>query len=515
MDKYVLGLDFGSDSARAIVVNTSNGEELASSVSCYKRWKDKQFCSPEKNIYRHHPLDYLESLEECASEAIRKSGKASDIVAIAADTTASTPVLIDKDGAPLALKPGHATNPDAMFVLWKDHSSVEEAALINRACSANDTDYRKYLGGIYDCEWVWSKLMHCLSSSPELSDDAFSFVELCDWIPAILSGNTNPQDIARSRCAAGHKAMWNDEWGGLPPISFFTGISPNMECLKNGLYATTVPGGAAVGKLCREWADKLGLGTDVTIGMGGIDCHVGAVGAGIREGTMVKVIGTSTCDLCVARQMDSHIKGICGEVDGSILPGHIGIEAGQSAFGDIFAWFSRFCGRGIAELTAEAEKLPLRSDSPVAQDWFNGRRSPDNDPTARASISGLSMSTTPAEFFKALVEGAAFGSRAIFERLTGSGVKVANIVATGGIAGKSPFVMQTLSDVIGVKISVLESAQTCALGSAMLAAVAAGVHSCVEEAQDAMKPGICAEYQPSAEKKSIYDGLYLKYKSLI
>lgn len=515
MDKYVLGLDFGSDSVRAIVVNASNGQEVASSTSNYRRWADREFCNASENIYRHHPLDYLESLQACASDAIASSGKAGDIVAIAADTTASTPVLVDENGTPLSLKEDYAGNPDAMFVLWKDHSSVKEAAKINESCSNNNPDYRKYSGGNYDCEWVWAKMMHCLENSPQLCAEARGFVELCDWIPAVLSGNTSLGSIARSRCAAGHKAMWNQEWGGIPPIGFFEKISPRMKCLESGMYSKTCPGGEKVGTISPQWAQKLGLGPDVVIAMGGIDCHVGAVGAGIKEGTLVKVIGTSTCDLCISRNRETPIKGICGEVDGSIMPGYLGIEAGQSAFGDIFAWFSRFCLKSIPELTQEAQKLPLTENDIVALDWFNGRRSPDNDPLARATISGLTISTTPAEFFKALVEGAAFGSRAIFERLTEAGVKVDTILAVGGIALKSPFVMQTLSNVIGVRIDVLESAQACALGAAMLSSVGAGIYGTVAQAQDAMKGRLSASYIPDSGKHAIYNKLYLKYKSLI
>jgi len=517
LTQYLLGLDFGTDSVRAIIADSSNGTVISSGSCCYRRWAEHKYCDAQANMYRHHPLDYMESMEEAIHSAIRDAGSgiAERIAGIAADTTASTPVLIDRQGRPLAMLPQYEDNPDAMFVLWKDHTAIKENDEINRACKANTIDYSKYCGGSYSCEWVWAKMLHCLREDKSLLESTWSWVELCDWIPALLSGNTAPETLSRGRCAAGHKAMWNESWGGLPAWDFFTNIDPVLDIFKGHLYKDTFTADTKVGGLCREWADRLGLRENTAIALGGADCHVGAVGCGVESGTMVKIIGTSTCDLCVAPPGKiGLVKGICGQVDGSILPGYIGIEAGQSAFGDIFAWFSRFCGKPITELESEAAAIPVRKDDIVALDWFNGRRSPFDDPRAKAKVSGLTMATTPAQFYKALVEAAAFGSRAIFERFTEDGIEIKRILAAGGISAKSPYVVQTLSDVIGVKIEVPDSDQACALGAAMLASVAAGVHQCVTDAQRAMKPGIRRTHTPDNERHTIFNSLYEQYKSL-
>ena len=516
MSTFVLGLDFGSDSVRALVVDTADGRAVASSVAAYSRWSEGRYCNPSLNQYRQHPLDYLEAMEKCVREACAE-GLGESIVGISVDTTASTPVLVDSEGTPLSLKPQFAHNPDAMFVLWKDHTSVLEADRINEVCSRWETDYRKYSGGRYSCEWAWAKVLHVLKSSPELQAEAFSWVEECDWITAVLSGNANPRTIARSRCAAGHKALWSEEWGGLPESGFFHEIDPVLDILYKGGYEKTFTGGTKVGTLCPEMAARLSLPEGIGIGIGAVDCHVGAVGAGIAPGIAVKVMGTSTCDICVAPYDEAGgkvVKGICGQVDGSVLPGMTGFEAGQAAFGDVYAWLSRFTGRSIASLSEEAAALPLRCDDIVALDWFNGRRTPDEDARVKATIDGLTLSSSPAQVFKALVEATAFGSRAIRERYVGEGVRMEGIIAVGGIARKSPYVMQTLCDVLGVDIDVPGTDQACALGAAMFASVAAGVYGDTSSAQKNMCSAIEVSYHPDMARHAIYDSLYDKYKKL-
>ena len=528
--KYAIGIDFGTDSARALVVATDNGEEIASCVSLYKRWSEDKYCNPKLNQYRQHPLDYIESLTEAVNGALSHCAKAvSDgVVGLSFDCTASTPVLTDCEGTPLALLPEYAENPDAMFILWKDHTAIAESDKINEVAKRWHTDYTKYGGGNHSCEWVWAKMLHSLRVAPELREKAYSWMEHCDWISALLSGDTTPEKIIRSRCAAGHKAMWHAEWGGMPELAFFEEVDPLLDIFYGHLFTETYTSDIAAGKLCKEWAERLGLKEGIAVGVGAIDCHVGAVGAGVRDNVLVKVMGTSTCDITTAEYNiigNRTVRGICGQVDGSVLPGRIGFEAGQAAFGDIYAWYKRLLGwslkfvadmpeledKILAELTHQAEQLPLTVDDMIAVDWFNGRRSPDDDPLATGKLLNLTLATSAPEIFKALVEATAFGSRAINERLADEGLRIDTILAVGGISKKSRFVMQTMADVIGVPIRVVRSTQACALGSAMNAAVAAGVYESVEEAQDAMSSGFDGEYIPNAERHEIYNTLYKRY----
>lgn len=533
-ESYLIGIDFGSDSVRSILVSSCDGREIASAVAAYPRWRAGLYCDPAQNRYRQHPLDYTESLRECVRSMLETvdTEDLARIVGISFDTTASTPVLTDEHGTPLALLPEFAENPDAMFVLWKDHTALEEADAINDLAKRWKVDYTRFSGGTYSCEWVWAKMLHCLRNAPSLRGRACSWVEHCDWMGAILTGDTTPAKIARSRCVAGHKAMWHEAWGGLPAWDFLTGVDPLLGVFRGHLYRQTVIGGVRIGDLCPEWADAFGLRPGIAVGMGAVDCHVGAVGAGITPGTLVKVMGTSTCDIAVASHGvlgERAVRGICGQVDGSVLPGYIGLEAGQAAFGDIYAWFRRLMGwslrhiaksdpqleeRILGELTAEAGRLVLTPDDPVALDWLNGRRTPDADPRVQGVISGLTLATSAPALYKALVESTAFGSRAIGERMLEEGVPIDTVIAIGGIARKSPFVMQTMADVMGVPIRVLASDQACALGAAMFAAVAADIYPSVADAQQAMSPGFSDEYRPDTKRHAIYDTLYKRYLEL-
>ncbi|WP_418991775.1 ribulokinase [Alistipes sp.] len=532
-DLYVIGIDFGSDSVRCLVVCAADGREMASAAVAYPRWKEGLYCDPSRNRYRQHPLDYIESLERCVRMALERCGKevADRICGISYDTTASTPVLTDERGVPLALRPEYAENPDAMFILWKDHTAIAEADAINETAKRWEIDYTRYSGGTYSCEWTWAKVLHCLRHDPSLRPAARAWVEHCDWIGAILTGDTTPGHVVRSRCVAGHKAMWHESWGGLPSSDFLQAVDPLLVGFAD-LYRQTATGDTLIGGLCEEWASRLGLRSGIAVGVGAIDCHVGAVGAGIVPGTLVKVVGTSTCDILIAdpKHVDGKVvRGICGQVDGSVLPGYVGFEAGQAAFGDLYAWFRRLMAwplrriaqgdpeleeRILGELTAEAERLPLTAEDPVALDWHNGRRTPDADPRARGAIEALTLATSAPGIFKALVEATAFGSRAINERMLEEGISIDTIIAIGGIARKSRFVMQTLSDVIGVPIRVLVSDQACALGAALFATVAAGIYPSVAAAQQAMCPGFSDEYRPDPERHAVYDKLYARYLRL-
>jgi L-ribulokinase len=532
----VIGVDFGSDSVRALVVDTTTGAELGSAVHAYRRWAEGKYCDADAARFRQHPLDYIEGLEASVTGALAASpaGAAERVRGLAVDTTGSTPVAVDAAGLPLALRPEFADNPNAMFVLWKDHTAVAEADEITElARSWGGVDYTKYEGGIYSSEWFWAKILHVLREDAEVRAAAHSWVEHCDWIPALLTGAANPQEIKRSRCAAGHKAMWHADFDGLPSEDFLVQLDPLLAGLRARLYQDTYTCDVAAGRLSAEWAQRLGLSETVVVGVGAFDAHLGAVGAGIRPGVLTKVMGTSTCDMLVAPNAEIEgrlIPGICGQVDGSILPGMQGMEAGQSAFGDVYAWFSRLlmwtvenvgdvseeqreCIRTslIAELSQQALQLPPGGTGVVALDWFNGRRTPDADTALKAMISGLTLGSSAPAVFRALVEATAFGARAIQERFENNGVAIQEVRALGGVAKKSELVMQVLADVLQREIGVVRSEQACALGTAICAAVAAELYPSVDDAQQAMQSDIENVYRPNAQNAEIYNRLYAEY----
>jgi L-ribulokinase len=536
MEPYVIGLDFGTDSVRAVITNALNGKEVSSSVAWYPRWKKGMYCNPLKNQYRQHPQDYLDSMVRVIREALSQApaGTGSQVAGISFDTTGSTPVLIDKNGTPLAILPEFSENPNAMFILWKDHTAIGEASEINELCAKWPVDYSKYEGGIYSSEWVWAKILHVLREDAAVRDAAYSWVEHCDWMPAILSGNTVPEKLIRSRCAAGHKAMWHEEFDGLPSDEFLTALDPLLGGLRSRLYDETYPADYRVGFLTPEWSEILGLSGKVAIGAGAFDAHMGAVGGGIKPGSLLRVMGTSTCDILIAPpagMTGKLVRGICGQVDGSVVPGMLGLEAGQSAFGDVYAWFKNLLSWPLqfvadpaerekvedlilSRLTEQAMLLPDDDSIPVATDWFNGRRTPDADQSVTATITGLTLGTSAPMIFKSLVEATAFGSRAIAERFEQEGVPIREVIAVGGVAKKSPFVMQILADVMNTEIRVAAADQACALGAAMFAATAAGIYAKVEDAMEAMELGFEATYHPDPDKVAFYNIKYNKYGQL-
>ena len=542
--KFTVGVDFGTDSVRSLIVNVATGEEVASAVFEYPRWKKGLYCDPVKNQFRQHPKDYLEGLEFTVREALRQApaGTAENVVGLSVDTTGSTPVAVDEKGKPLSLTPGFEDNPNAMFVLWKDHTAVKEADEINALAAGWDIDFTKFEGGVYSSEWFWAKLLHVIREDAGVFRAAFSWVEHCDWIPGLLTGNTHPKTVKRSRCAAGHKAMWHEAFGGLPPDAFLTALDPMLHGLRDRLFKETYTCDVAAGKLTPEWARKLGLPASVVVGVGAFDAHLGALGAEIQPYYLSKVMGTSTCDMLVAPMDevgDKLVRGICGQVDGSILPGMMGLEAGQSAFGDIYAWFKKLLewpldnilaettlidedtknrlldetrDKIIARLSEQAAGIPLEESGIVALDWMNGRRTPDANQNLKGAIMGLTLGSDAPRIFRALVEATAFGSKAINDRFREEGIRIDGVIALGGVAKKSPFVMQVVADVLNMPIKVARSEQACALGSAMAAAVAAGVYSTASEAQQKMGGGIETEYHPIPENAGKYEALYKKYR---
>jgi len=543
----VIGIDFGTDSVRTLILDAADGREISTAVEYYPRWGKGLYCDPAANRFRQHPLDYLEGLERTVRDALAAApaGTAGSVRGIAIDTTGSTPVAVDRTGTPLALTSGFEEDPDAMFILWKDHTAVGEAGEINRLSrSWGGIDFTQYEGGVYSSEWFWAKLLHTLRSNPRVRQSAYSWIEHCDWIPALLTGNTNLRTLKRSRCAAGHKAMWHAAFDGLPSEEFLVRLDPLLAGLRSRLYSETHTSDISAGTLSAEWASRLGLPQHVHVGVGAFDAHMGAIGGEIRPYVLTKIMGTSTCDMIVApnEEMDRKlVKGICGQVDGSIIPGMLGMEAGQSAFGDVYAWFKDILlwpvhqivnssalldpsaragiveeteARIIAALSEAAAALPLEESGVLALDWMNGRRTPDANQLLKGAITGLNLGSDAPRIFRALVEATAFGARMIADRFREEGVRIEGVIALGGVAKKAPFIMQTVADIMGMTIAIPRSEQTCALGAAMCAATAAGLYPSIEAAKSAMGSGFEREYVPNGSRKAHYDALYERYKQL-
>ena len=546
MKNYVIGLDYGTDSVRAMLIDTENGQELASNVCQYKRWATKEYCNASTNQFRQHPLDHIEGLETTIKYVVQNSNIDPSLIrSICIDTTGSSPVPVTKDGIPLALTEGFEHNPNAMMVLWKDHTAINEANEINElAENWGGENFTKYVGGIYSSEWFWAKILHIARIDAAVKDAAYTWMEHCDLMTYLLIDNKDLKTFKRSRCAAGHKAMWHEDWNGLPPEEFLGQLHPYLAALRGKLYDETYTSDLVAGNLSQEWATRLGLTTDTLIAVGTFDAHSGAVGAKIEENTLVRVMGTSTCDIIIDSKESigtKTVRGICGQVDGSVIPGFIGLEAGQSAFGDLLAWYkelllwptehllatstlltdaqkqqlrAEMSDNLIVQLTAEAEKIPLSESVPIALDWINGRRTPDANQEIKSAISNLSLGTKAPHLFKSLVNAICFGSKKIVDRFEEEGVKINSVIGIGGVARKSPYIMQTLANVLNKPIKIAASDQTPALGAAIYAAVAAGIYPNVIEASQKMGSGFDGEYFPQLDKVAAYNKLLLAYDQL-
>ncbi|MEJ7914494.1 MAG: ribulokinase [Chitinophagaceae bacterium] len=543
---YVIGIDYGTDSVRSVIADASNGHEIAAAVFNYPRWSDALFCHPAANFFRQHPLDYIEGLEQTIKKCLVQAGPAvtANIKAIAVDTTGSTPVAVNESGTPLALLPAFQDNPNAMFVLWKDHTAVKEAAEINTHAAKFDTNYLQFVGGIYSSEWFWAKLLHVLRADEPVAKACYSWVEHCDWIPFLLTGGRHIAAMKRSVCAAGHKSLWSEKFGGLPPDEFFSTLDPRLGGFRKRLFTKAYTSSEIAGYLSKEWAERLGLSTEIVVGVGAFDAHMGAVGGQIEPYHLSKVMGTSTCDMLVAPTAEMEgklVKGICGQVNGSIIPGMTGLEAGQSAFGDAFAWFksvlawplqnlvaqstliSSDLGKAIMEETlnnllpklAEYAALIVPDENTeLAIDWFNGRRTPDANQALKGAISGLGLGSDAPRIFRAVIESTCFGARKIVDRFNAEGIPVRGLIGLGGVARKSPFIMQVMADVMNMPIRIHKSEQTCALGAAMFAATVAGIYPKVEDAMVAMGQGFDTEYHPKESNVVIYASRYQQYTAL-
>ncbi|HEY6634150.1 MAG TPA: ribulokinase [Acidimicrobiia bacterium] len=524
-NQATIGIDFGTASVRAVVVDTATGRELGEGEHAYRHGTEGVITDrADTHLARQSARDYVEGLRVSVQNALTAAEAAGfdrvGVVGIGVDTTGSSPIPVDVTGMPLALDDRFAGNADALTWLWKDHTSHVETAEINERVRGDRLPYLGPCGDSYSSEWYWAKLAHFLrTADPEVREATGGWVELADFVPGYLAGRLDPKTMARGICPAGHKAMYDDEWGGLPSVGFLDSIEPGMGDFRYTTIAQSaiIP----VGELIEELAADFGLRPGIAVATGAFDAHTGAVGAGVAEGTLVKIIGTSTCDTTVVRGDRPLISGLCGSVPDSIIPGMAGLEAGQSAVGDIFNWFattlapgSMSTSRRMAELEAEAAGINPGASGLVGLDWHNGNRSVLVDPLLSGAMVGMTLSTTPAEFYRALIESTAFGAQRIVEQFEGNGVPIDRIVLSGGIAKKSPLLVQIYADVTGRSIELAGTSQTCAVGAAILASVAAGVYESTEEAQSAMVPAPEMIVDPDPEAVKVYADLFGLYRKL-
>ena len=526
---YALGLDYGTNSVRALIVDTQTGAEVGTGVFDYPSGQAGILLDPaDPNLARQNPQDYLDGLEGAVRAALADAAGAEGfspdrVVGIGVDTTGSTPIPVDAEGRPLGLDPQYRDTLAAQVWLWKDHTGHAEAAEITAAAKRQHPEYLATCGGTYSSEWFWSKLLRCARVAPDVFEAAHTWVEHADWMPAVLTGTEHPDALTRGVCAAGHKAMFHDRWGGYPDADFLASLDARLARVRRSLPDATRNASEAVGALTDAWADALGLPAGIPVATGAFDAHLGAVGSGIAPGTLVKIIGTSTCDLMVAPLTEdvSEAPGLCGVVPESVVPGQYGLEAGQSAVGDIFNWFVgtiRPEGETHESLTQKAEALRPGESGLLALDWHNGNRTVLVDQRLTGLVLGLTLYTTPAEMYRAFVEATAFGARVIMERYEEIGAPVERIVNCGGISAKNELVMQIYADVMKRPLYISRSAQTCALGAAMAGAVVAGAeaggHADFPAAVDAMTGVRDVVFRPDAERAAVYDRLFDHYRQL-
>jgi L-ribulokinase len=530
--RYAIGLDFGTSSVRALVADVATGRELATAVWDYRRGRAGVVVDPKDPfLARQDPADYVAGTEavvkQTLGQAARRDGFSPEhVLGIGVDTTGSTPFPVDKKGEPLAFKARFRKDPNALAWLWKDHTGHAEAEEITEVAWRLRPHYLAKCGGKYSSEWFWSKLLHCLRAAPEVVDAAHSWVEIADWIPAVLTGTTRPDLLKRGICAAGHKAMFNPAWGGYPDEEFIGALDARLVRLRRTLPDRAYTVADSAGGLTKAWARKLGLQPGIPVAIGAFDAHLGGVGSGIAPGMLVKIMGTSTCDMMVSPLDEplADIPGLCGIVPESILPHYHGLEAGQSAVGDIYNWFVNYMAPGgkvkgsHAALTREAERLRPGQCGLLGLDWQNGNRTILVDQRLTGLLVGMTLHTTPGEAYRALIESTAFGARVIMERFEEYGLKVQRVVNCGGISVKNPLVMQIHADVMGRTMEVSRSTQTCALGAAMAGAVvagrAAGGHEDFGEAIEAMTAVREHRYVPDPAAGPVYDRLYRLYRRL-
>lgn len=535
MDHYAIGLDFGTNSCRSLIVDVADGKEIASHVFPYPSGSEGVIIDrADPNLARQNPADYLEGIEVTIVRALEKAKendpgfRNENVIGIGVDTTGSSPMPVDAKGSPLCFDEAFKNNPAAYVWLWKDHTSYQEAADITALARNIRPEYLGKIGGVYSSEWWWSKILHCKKVAPEVFEAAYSWAEICDWIPAHLAGNLDPNGMKRSICAAGHKALFNSEWKGLPDEEFLSRLAPGLEKLRKRLYETAFTADRRIGYLSKDWSAKLGLSTSVAVSVGAFDAHMGAVGASVSPGTLVKIMGTSTCDIMIAPSSDKlkDIPGVCGIVNGSVMDGYYGIEAGQSAVGDIFLWFVNNLvpekygttqDEKFAALNEAASRLKPGESGLLALDWNNGNRTILVDVRLSGLLLGQTLYTRPHEIYRALIEATAFGALEIIDRIEEYGVPIREVVNCGGLAARSPVLMQIYADITGRPMKISRSDQTPALGAAIFSAVAAGKsaggYASVADAEKSMT-GTGKVYEPDAANHNIYKKLYALYRQM-
>ncbi|MGD0897645.1 MAG: ribulokinase [Thermoguttaceae bacterium] len=527
---FAIGVDYGTNSVRALVIDVADGSEVASHVYDYPSGEAGILLDPkDPNTARQNPADYVEGFYQSVSRAVaaakgHRGFRPENVVGLGVDTTGSTPIPVARDGMPLALLPEFKNHLAAQAWLWKDHTGHAEAAEITEKARQESIPYLARCGGVYSSEWYWSKILHAKRTAPKVFGAAYSWVELADFIPAFITGNRDPDTLPRGICAAGHKALYDDRWGGLPEKRFLARLDPALAALRDHYAPRALPADHKAGGLTAAVASRVGLPPGLPVAVGAFDAHMGAVGAGVKPGTLVKIVGTSTCDVMVApgdRELPN-IPGLCGIVHGSVVPGMYGLEAGQSAVGDIFNWFVKYLapaecsakGDPHLYLTRQAEKLRPGESGLMALDWNNGNRTILVDPLLTGLLVGQTLHTTAAEIYRALVEATAFGGLTIIRRLEEYGVAVKEVVNCGGIAEKNPFVMQIYADVCNRPMKISRSSQTCALGAAVFGAVVGGAYRTVPQAQRRMTGVKPAVFRPRRAAARTYADLYAIYRTL-
>lgn len=532
MSKYTIGIDYGTLSARAILVDVADGAVKATSAMDYPHGvMDRSLMDYgiplEPDWALQDPMDYIECTKWILPDVLRQSGTdACDVIGLGTDFTECTMLPVLADGTPLCALDRFKKNPHAYVKLWKHHAAQDEANRLNRIAQKRGESFLPYYGGKISSEWIFPKIWQILNEAPEIYEAADRFMELSDWITMMLTGEEK-----RNSCTAGYKAIWQKKTG-YPSDDFFRALDPRLEhVIDTKMSRTIYPVGSRAGAVTKESAQWTGLrpGTPVAVGCG--DAHAAVPGAGITgPDIMLMVIGTSGCDMMASRQ-EIKVPGMCGICEDGILPGYFGYEAGQSCMGDHFAWFAKHCvpaeieeqakrkGKHVtAYLDELADAIEPGASGLLALDWWNGNRSVLVDVDLTGLMVGMTTTTTAPEMYKALVEAVAYGKRMIVETFQNSGVTIRELYATGGIAEKSPFVMQTFADVIKMPVSVTATRQATAMGAAMFGAVAAGStgggYDTIKQAGESMGSGIQATYRPDRERGEIYDLLYREYGKL-
>ncbi|MBZ4670570.1 MAG: araB [Oscillospiraceae bacterium] len=531
MSKYTIGVDYGSLSGRAVLVETSTGKEIASAVYEYPHAvMDKTL--PDGTPLGHdwalqHPQDYIDVLAKTIPEILKKSGvNPADVIGIGTDFTACTVLPVKKDGTPLCFLDEYKSNPHAYVKLWKHHAAQDKANKLNEIAEKRGEAWLKNYGGKISSEWAIPKIWQVLDEAPEIYNAMDRWIEAADWIIWQLTGVET-----RNSCTAGYKAIWNKKTG-YPSKEFFKALDPRLEnVVEEKLGTVIVPLGDKAGELTEEMAKLTGLKAGTPVAVGNVDAHVCVPAVGIDgPGKMLAIMGTSTCHIMMGTE-EHQVPGMCGVVEDGVMPGYFGYEAGQSCVGDHFAWFVENCcpasyfedakakGMNIHKyLREKAQKLKVGQSGLVALDWWNGNRSVLVDVDLTGMILGMTLQTTPEEIYRALIEATAFGTRMIIENYREHGVPVEEFFASGGISQKDPLMMQIYSDVLNMPIKIAGSEQGPALGSAIFASVAAGKaaggYDDVFEAARVMGNVKDVVYTPIPENVKVYDKLFAEYRKL-